>query len=112
MTKQTDQLLLFDLESHGEEQAAAPVSSADIDRVKQRLRALDDLSRHTGWQIVKEALNLEAQYCLASMDKAENPTLFTKYGANYYSLTMAVGYVDTEMRRLRALLQSYGKTQL
>lgn len=104
--RQLDQLLLNGEMPAAEEQINKP-SVADIDRAKERLRALDDLKRHKGYQMLIESLRFEAQHCLGCMDKASDPTSFTKFASNYFSLTMACGYVDNEMARLRSLLQAH-----
>lgn len=104
MQEQTNQLLLWN------EQEDAPVPqvqlSKEISEYKERLRLLNDLKSHKGYQLLIQALKDESQACLVSMDKSDNPTSFTKYAANYYSLTMACGYVDNEILRLRAFLNS------
>jgi hypothetical protein len=104
MSQQLDQMLLM-YEPEEKEAPAAVLPAEEIGRIKERLRVLEDLKRHKGYQILMEALRGESQHCLISMDKAEKGNQIVKFSANYYSLTMAMGYVDAELQRLVALLK-------
>lgn len=103
--QQLDQLLLMYEPPEDKEAPAAVLPAEEIGRARERLRILEDLKRHKGYQILMEALRGESQHCLVSMDKAEKGNQIVKFSANYYSLTMAMGYVDNEMLRLIALLK-------
>lgn len=106
MNQQTEQLLLHFDDAPKQESVDSPAMPQYIGEAKERLRLLDDLKRHKGYQLLVEALNGEARLCLHAMDKAETPTAITKTSANYYTLTQAVGWVDNEMLKLRAFLKS------
>lgn len=102
MNEQTRQLMLMD--NDGQPEAAPALPEQETERIKSRMRALTDLKKHPGFAILKEALSVEAQATLTQMDRADNSTKMIQYSANYFSLTMAAGYVDNELARLRALL--------
>lgn len=109
MSKQTDQLLLWDDEQHQQETNDSAPTADDFGRAKERLRVLEDLKEHRGYKMLIEALKYEGQLCLMAMDRADNPTAITKASANYYSLTCACAWVDKEAAQLRALLAANGR---
>lgn len=80
--------------------------TAEIGRMKERLRILEDLTRHKGYQILMESIKAEATNCLYQMDRAETPHKATQYGANYFTLTQIAGFVTNEQAKLVAMLKS------
>lgn len=109
MSQQTDELLLRHTVEQEDKEALAMQRAQELaakDAARARLRALDDLSRHPGYKILLESLNKEAQIELMKMALGETPTAVTRASANYYTLTMATGYVANEVARLTKLLQT------
>lgn len=105
MNRQLEQLLLLEPEQQIE--AATRMPPADIDRTKARLRAFAELKNSVGFRLFMEAIQQEAANSLNYMEKADNPTLFTKFGANYWALHYVTLYVDSEIANLTALLKSF-----
>jgi hypothetical protein len=106
-TRQQDELLLYSNEQQAEQPA---VDKQRLDKelaaAKDRLRHLTDLQKHPGYVAFQEAMATEVHYAFLAMDKATDPTTLARQSGNHYAATMAIRYVDAEIARLRALLQS------
>lgn len=109
MSRQTEQLLLFPDDSPKQDSVDDGVTPQYIGETKERLRLLDDLTRHKGFQLLMEAINGEARSCMIALDRCDNPTAITKTAAQLYSLTHCAGWVANEMVKLRAFLESLPK---
>lgn len=98
---QTDELMGY--VQQAQEPNMGPTAE-QLGDAKERLRLLENLKEHKGYQLFLQAILNESRHCLLSMDKSNNPTDFTKYAANHYSLTMVAEWLEVECAKLRALL--------